>query len=119
MVRANEFERNTGDDNIDTIMYPLCQGSEFKCVVRFHNLKHEELGALLSAITFHNSANCFHQIGQGKPYGFGKVSITVSQLSAHTIDDRTLNDAIPFMRDFEGLLYEKYNQSNLLLEFSF
>jgi CRISPR-associated protein (TIGR03986 family) len=60
---------------MDTYIYPLQAGTEFSAKIRFHNLKEIELGALLSALTFHHTPNCYHQIGQGKPYGFGKVSI--------------------------------------------
>ena len=35
-----------------------------------------ELGALLSALTFHGNADkLYHQIGMGKPQGFGKIKI--------------------------------------------
>ena len=75
VVRAKAFEHSVGDSKIDTTINPLKENTTFTCKVRFHNLKRVELGALLSAITFHNTPNCFHQIGQGKPYGFGKVSV--------------------------------------------
>lgn len=47
---------NENDEiNRDTItkLYPLKEGAEFESIIRFHNLKKEELGALLSALTFH------------------------------------------------------------------
>jgi len=63
--------------NLDTILKPVKEGSVFFGKIRFHNLRREELGALLSALTFHNTDDCFHQIGQGKPYGFGKVKVEI------------------------------------------
>lgn len=108
IVRANAFEQNTGDDNIDTIIYPLASGSTFNSKVRFHNLKPEELGALLSAISFHNTKDCYHQIGQGKPYGFGKVSVSINNLVVNGVN---VADYSSYMCDFEGLLYEKYGKS--------
>jgi CRISPR-associated protein (TIGR03986 family) len=71
---------NKSDDNPDlnTHFIPLSEGSVFKSYVRFHNLRKDEIGALLSAMTFHNNGGFFHQIGLAKPYGYGKVSITVS-----------------------------------------
>lgn len=107
MVRASAFERNTGDNNLDTIIYPLSAGSTFNSKVRFHNLKPVELGALLSAITFHDTKECYHQLGQGKPYGFGKVSISVENI---LVGDKNVN-ACSYMRDFEGLLYEYFQKS--------
>ena len=79
LVRANTFERSTGNTNIDTNIRPLAKGTVFFCKIMFHNLKRVELGALLSAISFHNTNGCFHQLGQGKPYGFGKVSLTIDE----------------------------------------
>lgn len=68
---------NDYSPDMDTIIYPLKSNAVFKGKIHFHNLRRIELGALLSALTFHNTDGCFHQIGQGKPYGFGKVSIDV------------------------------------------
>lgn len=63
-------------ETIISKLIPLQPGSIFKGKIRFHNLKEIELGALLSALTFHNNANtCFHQFGQAKPYGFGRMSL--------------------------------------------
>lgn len=108
VVRRDYFHRDMGNDNIDTIIRPLASGSEFICNMRFHNLKKEELGALLSAITFHGSSDCFHQIGQGKPYGFGKVSISINNLRFSEGASTNVKD---YMVDFEGMLVEKYNKS--------
>lgn len=61
---------------IDSVLFPADEGDIFKGKMRFYNLKEIELGALLSALTFHNSSGCYHQLGQGKPYGYGKVTIS-------------------------------------------
>ena len=69
--------------NFDTIsqMNPLKEGSTFKGLIRFHNLKPEELGALLSSLTFHGKEKeCKHSMGQAKSQGYGSVSITVEEL---------------------------------------
>jgi CRISPR-associated protein (TIGR03986 family) len=70
-------KKNKFDEKLDTIIHPVQKGSLFIGKVRYHNLKRVELGALLSALTFHNMSECYHQIGQGKPYGFGKVKIDI------------------------------------------
>lgn len=69
--------------NFDTItqMSPLKEGSTFKGSIRFNNLKPEELGALLSALTFHGQEEeCKHSMGQARSHGYGSVSITVDEL---------------------------------------
>lgn len=67
---------NPKDDKVSESVYstitPLKEGATFRGKVRFHNLRPVELGALLSALTFHgNEQECFHQLGQAKPYGYG------------------------------------------------
>lgn len=63
--------------NVMTRFKPLPPDTVFKTTVRYHNLLPEELGALLSAITFHNTESCYHNIGMGKPLGFGKVTLDI------------------------------------------
>jgi len=70
-------KQNDYNDKLDTKLIPLKKGAEFNTKVRFHNLRPIELAALLSAITFHKTENCYHQLGQGKPYGLGKVKIEI------------------------------------------
>lgn len=70
------------NEKLDTWMIPLREGAVFKSKVRFHNLKPTELAALYSALTFHKTEGACHQIGQGKPYGLGRVSIKAT----HNLD---------------------------------
>lgn len=60
--------------NISPFM-PLKKGSKFSFKIRFHNLRPEEIGALILAINL-NDTYGFHSIGFAKPYGFGKVKLT-------------------------------------------
>lgn len=59
-------------------------GTVFTGVLRFHNLRPIELGALLASISFDNHPNCRHNIGMGKPMGYGKVKMMaqVTELDA-------------------------------------
>jgi len=66
-----------GTEGMENVMTPLDAGAEFYETIRYHNLKRVEVGALLSALLFHNQKNCFHSIGSGKPLGYGKVSVEV------------------------------------------
>ena len=50
----------------------------FSGKVRFHNLTKIELGAVLSALTFHgNQDRFYHNIGMAKSLGFGKIKIDI------------------------------------------
>ena len=73
-----------GEINFDTItpMNPLKEGSTFSGCIHFHNLKKEELGALLSALTFHGQEEeCKHSLGQAKSHGYGSVSLAVKKIT--------------------------------------
>ena len=66
-------------ESVNTKFIPLGKDTRLKTVIRFHNLKKEELGALLSAITFHgNQERLFHNIGMAKSMGYGKVKVNCS-----------------------------------------
>jgi len=65
------------NDKVFCKFIPLEKGTTFNFKIRFHNLRKIELGALLSAITFHNQENLFHSLGGIKPFGYGKVKIDI------------------------------------------
>lgn len=80
-------------ENLVSQMCPLGEGTEFCETVRFFNLRPEELGALLAAITFcgHHEKDdpksrggkvpdCHHSFGSGKPFGLGKTSVSNLEL---------------------------------------
>lgn len=68
----------TGNENVGTTFRPLKEGVVFEGKVRYHNLKKAELGALLSALTFHGTDGCFHNIGMAKALGYGKIALKLS-----------------------------------------
>ncbi|OHE05235.1 TIGR03986 family CRISPR-associated RAMP protein [Sulfurimonas sp. RIFOXYB12_FULL_35_9] len=65
--------------DVATKFKPLDSGTVFKGSLRFHNLKKAEIGALLSAITFHGqSEKHLHNIGMAKPLGYGKIDMQLT-----------------------------------------
>ncbi len=58
-------------------LHPLPAGTVFKGRIVFHNLKPEELGALLWAMTWGGDDGLRHGIGMGKPFGFGQVRFEI------------------------------------------
>ncbi|RZS97141.1 TIGR03986 family type III CRISPR-associated RAMP protein [Cecembia calidifontis] len=56
---------------------PLPKGTKFKFKIAYHNLRKEELGALISALTFHGNEGFYHNIGMAKPLGYGKISFSI------------------------------------------
>lgn len=69
---ANENEK------VATTLYPLDKGSVFHGVIRYRNLHPDELGLLLWCLRL--EPGCFHGIGMGKPYGFGRMKLTIDRL---------------------------------------
>lgn len=92
-------------ETLDTKLIPLNKGSTFECTVRFHNLRPAELGALYSALTFHQTEECNHQIGHGKAFGLGALKIDVTDINTNV---KIKTDEI--LADFEGLITEAFNE---------
>lgn len=100
-LRDQVWESYSADEKnkVDTYIQPLGKDSVFEGKIRFFNLKKVELGALLSAITFFGTKECQHQIGQAKPYGFGRISC--SDIELKTLDSSDIMDANYYMALFE------------------
>lgn len=73
-ISKNDKPENA-TENVVSRFVPLKSGAEFSCTIQYHNLKTVELGALLSALSFHDTTGTFHSIGMAKPLGYGKVKI--------------------------------------------
>ncbi|MEA3448150.1 MAG: TIGR03986 family CRISPR-associated RAMP protein [Bacteroidota bacterium] len=80
-----------------TEFIPLPKGTVFKGKIRYHNLKKAEIGALLSAITFHNQTDkTFHSLGYAKPFGLGKVKININY-----------SNSLDYIKEFEFEIRKK------------
>ncbi len=77
--------------NVSTWLKPLQKGAIFNTSLIFHNLLPVELGAILSALTFHNNTNCRHNIGQAKPFGLGQIAIK-TKLKNIQLNNKESND---------------------------
>ncbi len=64
---------------VQTRLYPLSKGVRFTDRLAFHNLKPEELGALVWALTWGGNDKLRHSIGMGKPFGFGQVRARIEK----------------------------------------
>ena len=94
---------NIGNGNKDMVVEfkPLPANSAFKGKIAFHNLKKVEIGALISAITFHGrSDKCMHNIGFAKPYGYGKIDIKLTLNGLKSNQDEYLKEFEKQMNEF-------------------
>lgn len=67
-----------GKEKVTSKWHPLAAGSEFRGVIRYRNLTEDELGLLLWSLRL--DENCFQTIGKGKPYGYGRMKVSIDAL---------------------------------------
>lgn len=65
--------------NMGKQIHPVEKKTLFKGTIRFRNLHDDELGLLLWALQLEEG--CYQSLGMGKPYGFGRVKVTIDELA--------------------------------------
>lgn len=88
---SDDVRRNR---KVQTRLRALPAGTQFGPLkLRFHNLRPQELGALLWALTFGESgalqgqnSGKRHRLGMGKPYGLGQLSIRITSADVRPND---------------------------------
>ena len=80
-IEQTGVQRLTGEQEsncaVQVQLHTIEPGARFTGRILFHNLKTEELGALLWAITWGGQPGLRHALGMGKPFGFGQASIAI------------------------------------------
>jgi CRISPR-associated protein (TIGR03986 family) len=112
-------DKDSVSDSLKCSLIPLEAGTVFTGVVRFHNLKIEEYGALLAALTFNGHDECFHSIGEAKPLGYGKVKIDIPKSEAFNIvsgSEVKKDDALDSFRSMMSSFYPMWENCNSLRE---
>ena len=100
-VHKNGVRHNPGstDNNrVETSFVPLKEGVEFEFHIRVHNLRKAEIGAIISAIIFHDTSNTYHSIGMAKPLGYGKSTLEIVSLEGFKYD------SIAYLKGFESYM---------------
>lgn len=100
---------------VTTHLHVLPKGSSFKSRVVFHNLKPEELGALLWSLQLEEGHN--HAIGMGKSFGAGQINIKLkwddSKLALND-DTLQLDKCDAYVKTFKRYMKRKLNSKNWL-----
>ncbi len=118
--------QDTGNENVGTTFAPLDKGVIFKGKVRYHNLKKAEIGALLSALTFHKTKECYHNIGMAKSLGYGKIDLKIDGIEIGEYlkaFESEITITIPNWSNSEQLIEllsmatEQNNSANSILEY--
>lgn len=91
---------NTNDNNqkVSTSFKPLESGTEFSGVIRFKNLTKDELGLLLFCME--PDPRAIHNIGMGRAYGYGSVTISCTNIQLFKLDKAYRTDVESFMNPF-------------------
>lgn len=63
--------------NMTVHFNPLPAGTHFRGMIRYHNLRPIELGALIWSLKLRNPDYYCHTIGMAKPYGYGRIRIRI------------------------------------------
>lgn len=71
---TTEMPKGNGNENTTTRLRPVPAGNVFSMRINLHNLRPIETGALLWAITFNDTPQVWHNIGQAKSFGYGKIA---------------------------------------------
>ncbi len=105
-------EANQSED-VKVTLNPVSDPVIYKGKIRFHNLKKEELGALLWALTWGDNPDLRHAVGMGKSFGFGQVAIRISEADSEIIANRP-GAAVPthkeYMNAFTTLMENWYSK---------
>lgn len=67
---------------VNVTTHPLPKGTRFTGTIRYRNLHEDELGLLLWCLRLEEG--CFQSIGMGKPYGFGRVRVSIDSLREYS-----------------------------------
>ena len=65
-------------ENVACRISPVPVGTEFSGSIKFKNLASDELGLLLWSLLAEDG--CYCSIGKGKPYGYGRVKISIDKV---------------------------------------
>ncbi len=123
----DDYSLPTNDDgtvkyDIVTKFKPLDTTTTFKGKIRFHNLKKSEIGALVSALTFHgNEDTNYHSIGMAKPLGYGKIEVKLTKIKTQKNSDNIIEEREKetYIKEFESYMsafYEHWLSSEQIRE---
>jgi len=96
----------TAAGNAATQFIPLDRGVKFRGTIRVHNLRPQELGALIWALAWGGNEALRHNIGMAKPYGYGsiKVRLVPKKINLRCTNGDTLTDLQPCLEGFLAMM---------------
>ncbi len=107
MAKVQELNNDQiANTKVQVQLHTLPKDQKFTSRVVFHNLKAEELGGLLYALTWGGDSNLRHSIGMGKSFGFGQLScqVAIKELLANDPEQTATHNADYFMNRFNDYM---------------
>lgn len=113
------------NDKVTTTFKPIKEGACFRFKIRVHNLKPQELGALLWSINFGGDQDARHLLGMGKGLGYGKVQLKVTDhclfanrdIEQKQLDHQVIQESLQAFREYMNQQTNgKWAQSETLSE---
>jgi CRISPR-associated protein (TIGR03986 family) len=105
-------EQEQGSQAVANILHPLPTGTRFSGRILFHNLRPEELGALVWALSWGGNPQLRHSLGMGKPFGFGQVRFEIDWSSTRTALNAAFDrPALPLEPATAGAAFATHMQS--------
>lgn len=107
---VTDLPGGNGNDNVTSTLKFLPKNCTFKMRINVHNLRKVEIGALLSAITFHKTQGVYHNIGSAKGFGYGKLKC--ANLKLHGLNsDKEEHYLKAFEMEMNADLGEEWRQT--------
>ena len=95
-----DLPQGNGNEKTVNKFRPIPAGNSFVMRINVHNLRKVEIGALLSAITFHETSGVFHNIGSAKGFGYGKLKCVALNLHLQGLNSGK-EDKEDYLKAFE------------------
>ena len=107
---VTDLPGGNGNGNVTSTLKFLPKNCTFKMRINVHNLRRVEIGALLSAITFHKTQGVYHNIGSAKGFGYGKLKC--ANLKLHGLNsDKEEHYLKAFEMEMNADLGEEWRQT--------
>lgn len=102
------------NNKVQVKLQTVGEGTQFISKIRIHNLRPVELGALLWCLDFGGNKNLKHNIGMGKPYGLGQISLSVHSSKLRLNNGQLIQDQNIFLQacrlEFENYMDQIIHQ---------
>lgn len=103
--------------NVQVRLETVPENTVFHSKIRIHNVRPVELGALIWSLRFGDNKDCYHGLGVGKPYGFGKVQLNINHAKLRRNDQQDVTDNKLFLSacvsEFEKYMDQVFTAAEL------